>query len=87
MDAGLVIETPYCTQQTAVLTRGMTLRAIHAAEVNRIGKTRCCTLPVQPHDIACNTLPCSFTPLGLPTQMGLPPYQARGLALASPFQR
>ena len=32
MHAGLVIETPYCTQQTGVLTRGMTLRAIQAAE-------------------------------------------------------
>jgi site-specific recombinase XerD len=32
MHAVLVIETPYCTQQTGVLTRGMTLRAIQAAE-------------------------------------------------------
>jgi len=31
-DAGLVIETLYCTQQTGVLTRGMTLRAIQTAE-------------------------------------------------------
>jgi hypothetical protein len=27
--AGSVIETPYCTQQTGGLTRGITLRAIH----------------------------------------------------------
>jgi site-specific recombinase XerD len=33
MHAGLVIETPYCTQQTGVLTRGMTLRAIQTTEV------------------------------------------------------
>jgi hypothetical protein len=32
MHAGLVIETPYCTQQTGVLTRGMTLRAIQTTE-------------------------------------------------------
>jgi hypothetical protein len=32
MHAGLVIETPYCTQQTGVLTQGMTLRAIQTAE-------------------------------------------------------
>ena len=31
MHADLVIETPYCTQQTGVLTQGMTLRAIQAA--------------------------------------------------------
>jgi len=29
----IVIETPYCTQQTGVLTRGVTLRAIQTAEV------------------------------------------------------
>jgi hypothetical protein len=33
MHAGLVIETPYCTQQTGGLTRGMTLRAIRTIEV------------------------------------------------------
>jgi integrase/recombinase XerC len=32
MHAGFVIETPYCTQQIRVLTQGMTLRAIQAAE-------------------------------------------------------
>jgi hypothetical protein len=32
MHAGLVIETPYCTQQTGVLTREMTLRAIQTTE-------------------------------------------------------
>jgi len=32
MHACLVIETPYCTQQTGVLTQGMTLRAIQTAE-------------------------------------------------------
>jgi hypothetical protein len=32
MHAGMVIETPYCTQQTGVLTQGMTLRAIQTAE-------------------------------------------------------
>ena len=33
MHAGSVIEMPYCTQQTGVLTRGVTLRAIQTAEV------------------------------------------------------
>ena len=39
MHAGLVIETPYCTQQIGVLTRGMTLRAIHTvnASTSRVG--------------------------------------------------
>jgi hypothetical protein len=32
LDAGSIIETLYCTQQTRVLTRGMTLRAIQTAE-------------------------------------------------------
>jgi hypothetical protein len=44
------------------------LRAIHAAGVNCVGKKRCYPRPVRPHDIACNALPCSFTPLGLPPQ-------------------
>jgi hypothetical protein len=29
LDAGSVIETPYCTQQMGGLTRGIRLRAIH----------------------------------------------------------
>jgi hypothetical protein len=62
MHAGLVIETAYCTQQTGVLTRGIALRAIHAAGVNCIGKKRCYLRPVRPRDLACNALPCSFTP-------------------------
>jgi integrase/recombinase XerC len=32
MDAGLVLEMPYCTQQNGVLTQGMTLRAIQTVE-------------------------------------------------------
>ena len=32
LDAGLVIETPYCTQQMGGLTRGITLRAIQTIE-------------------------------------------------------
>jgi hypothetical protein len=34
MAAMSVIETAYCTQQTGGLTRGVTLRAIHAAKAN-----------------------------------------------------
>jgi hypothetical protein len=45
MHAGSVIETSYCTQQMRGQTQGVTLRAIHAAEINGIGKTRCCSLP------------------------------------------
>ena len=62
-----VIETAYCTQQTAGLARGITLRAIHAVNANCGGAETVCDLPIRHHDIACNTLPCSFTWKGLLT--------------------
>ncbi len=55
-----VIETLYCTQQTGGLTRGMPLRAIHAADANSLGETGCSTPSTSPHDIACNTATVQF---------------------------
>jgi hypothetical protein len=43
----------------------MTLRAIHAADADSVGKTGVRPQLTPPHNIACNTLPCTFTPLGL----------------------
>ena len=50
----------------------MTLRAIHAAQASCSGKQQCRPPPIRRGDIACNTLPCSFTPLGLLTQIRVP---------------
>ena len=62
-----VIETPYCTQQTGGLTRGITLRAIRAEDADRPTKSASATDAGATPDIACNTLPCSFTWMGLLT--------------------
>src|ERR1039458_9711312 len=51
----------HCTPQTGGLTRGMTLRARHAADADSVDETRDSMSPIRPRDIACNTLPCSFT--------------------------
>ena len=56
------------------LTWGMILRAIQAADSNRVGKKRCWLPPIRPHDIACNALPCGFAPLGLPPQIARTPH-------------
>src|SRR5277367_5618645 len=73
MDAISVIETPYCTQQTGGLTRGITLRAIRAGDADRPTKSAGATDAGATPDIACNTLPCSSTWMGLLTQGGRPP--------------
>jgi len=43
----------------------MTLRARHAADADSVDETRDSMSPIRPRDIACNTLPCSFTRKGL----------------------
>jgi hypothetical protein len=55
----------YCTQQTGGLTRGITLRAIHAASPDSLSQTGAVTVDNSTPNIACNTLPCSFTRMGL----------------------
>jgi hypothetical protein len=70
MDAISVIETPYCTQQTGGLTRVITLRAIRARDADPPAKSASATDARATPDIACNTLPCSFTRAGLPPQHG-----------------
>jgi hypothetical protein len=55
----------YCTQQTGVLTQGMILRAMHAADAEGGGKARCSTSSPPSDDIACNMLPYVFARLGL----------------------
>ena len=67
----MVLETPYCTQQTGCLTRGITLRAIHAAGTDPVGKTRCGRPQNPALYIACNTLTYVFA------RMGLPPHHSR----------
>ncbi len=64
----LLFVEAYCTQQTGSLTRGITLRAMHAAFADaRRQSTHAATI-YWASEIACNTLPCGFTPLGLSTR-------------------
>ena len=47
---------------------GFSLRAIHAADAKPLDGTRDEMPSTLPQDVACNTLPCVFTRLDLPTQ-------------------
>jgi len=59
-----------CTQQTRGLTRGMTLRAIPAPARTlfhwRLSFSSLAVACASPLNIACKTLPCTFTRSGLP---------------------
>lgn len=58
----------YCTQQSGGLTRGMTLRPIHATGIQMLGNQMYIPPTSQLDDIACNTLPYAFVEMGLPPQ-------------------
>ena len=72
----------YCTQQTGGLRWEITSRAIQASDADRPGK-RGAVRPTPPHNIACNTLPCSFTRIGLATLIARVIGRSRRIGCAS----
>jgi hypothetical protein len=60
----------YCTQQTGGPRRGGYIASNTGIGCRSAWQNAAQCAPTPPHNIACNTLPCSFTRLGLLTPVG-----------------